>query len=271
LSKGSPPLPHLRTGKNTPIRHSSRDIRDRADEILQQAEQNGEEEKAEQQLRNHIFLGVGRAVEQYVKLRGNTTTIEAYFEEWIFGDYWKKHPRCLTEETRNILLSGAYVWDEYKQTMLNDWAAPAIQYCRALETKINYYPDSKHHYPDINKKGFNVPSGNMTLGAVETIYKLKNKDVESERDANKVRSIQTAKHNWDLCCTLVNRSGGDIPIFEAMLKQMMDEHVSYNRNEIAYGRPILQNMGQELRDAIMGHRNKPGILYRLVECLEPKR
>ena len=265
----------VRASTRDAMNQQSSDIRNQADEALKQAEENGEEEKAEQ-LRNHIFLGVGHTVEQYVKLRGNTTTIEASFEDWIFGDYWKKHPRCLAEETRNILLSGAYVWDEYKQSTLNDWAAPAIQFCRALETEIkrrlhDYYPDAKSHYPDINKIGFDVPSGNMTLGAVETIYRLKSKDINGAKDKNEAKSIQKACHNWSLCCTLVTHSGGDIPAFEAMLKQMVDEHVSHNRNEIAHGRPISQNIAQELRDAIIGRKGKPGILYRLAECLEPKK
>ncbi|HYU74509.1 MAG TPA: hypothetical protein VEL31_17705 [Ktedonobacteraceae bacterium] len=79
----------VRASTRDAMNQQSSDIRNRADETLKQAEKNGEEEKAEQ-LRNHIFLGVGRTVEQYVKLRGNTATIEAYFEEWVFGDYWKR-------------------------------------------------------------------------------------------------------------------------------------------------------------------------------------
>jgi hypothetical protein len=265
----------VRASTREAMKQQSSDIRNRADETLKQAEKNGEEEKAEQ-LRNHIFLGVGRTVEQYVKLRGNTATIEAYFEEWVFGDYWKNHPRCLAEETRNILLSGAYVWDEYKQTMLNDWAAPAIQYCRALETEIkrrlhNHYPDAKSHYPDINKMGFDMPSGNMTLGAVETIYRVKGRDLHSAKDANDTKRIKTAKHNWSLCCAIVTHSGTDIAVFEDALKQMVNEHVSHNRNQLAHGGPITQNIAQELRDTIIGRRGKPGILYRLVECLEPKK
>ncbi len=168
------------------------------------------------------------------------------------------------------------MWDEYKQTMLNDWAAPAIQYCRALETEIkrrlhDYYPDAKYHYPDIDKTGFDVPFGNMTLGAVETIYRLMVRDRKSAKDKNEEKRIQTGKNNWNLCCILVTRSGGDISAFEALLKQMVDEHVTSNRNEIAHGKPIAQSTAQELREAIIGRKGKAGILYRLVECLEPKK
>src|SRR5947209_3422212 len=261
----------IRASTRDAMQHQSSGIRNRADEALKQAEKNGEDNKAEQ-LRSHIFLGVGRTVEQYVKLRGNTALIEASFEEWIFGKYWKSHSRCLAEETRNILLSGTYVWNEYQQTTLSDWAAPAIQYCRALETEMkrrlhDYYPDPKHHYPDISKKGFNVPSGNMTLGAVETIYKLKDRHAKDTNEANR---IGMARHNWSLCCAIVTYSRADIATFETILKQMVDGHVSHNRNELAHAGPISEKIAQQLRDTIIGCRDKVGILYRLVECLEPK-
>ncbi|HVU71209.1 MAG TPA: hypothetical protein VHD63_29040, partial [Ktedonobacteraceae bacterium] len=87
----------------------SGDLRARSEEKLRQAEDAGDEAGAEQ-LRSHIFLGVGRTVEQYVQLHGNTTSIEEHFEDWIFGDYWKKHQRSLSKETRDYLLSGDYVW-----------------------------------------------------------------------------------------------------------------------------------------------------------------
>jgi hypothetical protein len=264
----------VRASTRDAMDQQSSDIRNRADDTLKQAEQNGEEEKAEQ-LRNHIFLGIGRAVEQYVKLRGNTDTIEAYFEEWIFGDYWRNHPRCLTKETRDILLSGAYVWDEYKQTALDDWAAPAVQFCRALEAEIkrrihDHYPGSKDYYTDVRQKGFDVPRENMTLGSVETIYAFKDQDLFTAHpnDKNKIRSAQ---HNWILCKAIVAHSKGDLQEFEDILRCMVNEHISHNRNKLAHGGSISQNIAQELRDTIIGRRDKPGILYRLVECLEPKR
>jgi hypothetical protein len=257
----------IRAVTSDALNQQSRDIRTRADETLRQAEQSGNEDTTEQ-LRSHIFLSVGRTVEQYVKLRGNTTTLESYFEEWIFGDYWKNHPRCLSEETRNILLSGAYVWDEHKQTTLDDWAAPAIQFCRALETEIkrrlhNYYPDQK--------SGFNVPYGNMTLGSFETIYNLKAKDPNKAKDGNEANRIKIAQHNWGLCHTIVVQSKSDIRAFEAILKRMVEENVAKNRNTLAHSGLIPQSTAQDLRDVIIGRKDKPGILCWLAEHLEPKK
>jgi hypothetical protein len=93
----------------------SSDLRTRSAEKLREAEKSGDEASAEQ-LRGHIFLGVGRTVEQYVQIHGNTTSLAENFERWIFGDYWKKHPRSLAQETRDYLLSGFYVWEEYQRS-----------------------------------------------------------------------------------------------------------------------------------------------------------
>jgi len=265
----------IRASTQDAMNKQNRDIRNQADEMLRQAEQDADEERAEQ-LRSRIFLGVGRTVEQYVKLRGNTATIEEQFEEWIFGKYWKSHPRCLAEETRNILLSGAYVWNEYKQTKLDDWAAPAIQYCRALEAEIkrrlhDYYPDPRFYYSDIRQTGFDVPSRNMTLGAIETMYQLKKRDLSSARDNNERKKIETAKHNWDLCSIIVTGSGTNIEVLEAIIQQMIDGRVSRSRNELAHGGPISETLAQQLRETILGNKNKVGLLYRLVESIEPQR
>lgn len=241
------------------LNQQSSDIRARADETLKQAEENGDEGKAEQ-LRSHIFLGVGRTVEQYVKVRGNTVTLEAYFEEWIFGEYWKDHPRCLAEETRNILLSGAYVWDEYKQTpTLKDWAAPAVQFCRALEIEIKRRLHD--HYPDPTLNGFKLPPNNphMTLGGVKFIYLNRNTKPD-------------AKHNWGLFTNIVViKSHSDINVFTDMIYDLVNKHVADNRNQLAHSSPIPQVIAQELRDAIIGRKGQTGILCWLAEHLEPKK
>ena len=247
-------------------------MRIHSDEMLQQAEQQGNEKKAEQ-LRSHIFIGVGSTIERYVKLHGDTKTTEANFEAWVFGNYWKKHQWCLSEETRNILLSGEYVWNEYQQTpTLADWAAPAIQYCRALENEIkrriyDYYPQSKELYSDVGQKGFDR---HLTLGALETICKFKDED-HLYADPEDKKKIKSAKHNWPLCKAIVITSQSDIKAFEDILRCMVTENVSYNRNELAHGGPIPQSTAQKLRDAILGYKGKIGILCWLVEYLEPKK
>jgi hypothetical protein len=168
------------------------------------------------------------------------------------------------------LLSGEYVWDEYKQTTLNDWAAPAVQFCRALEAEIkrrihDYYPSSKDYFPDVGQKGFKT----ITLGVIDIIYEFRNKDLNTADQKDKEK-IKSAQHNWPLCKAIVAHSKSDLKEFEDILRCMVEEHISQNRNHLAHGGSVSQGIAQALRDAIIGRRGKPGILYRLAECLEPK-
>ena len=162
--------------------NQSNDLRGRSDKQLRQEEANGNETRAES-MRQHIFTGIGRAVEQYVKLFANTSAIESTFEAWIFGENWKKHPRCLDEHSRNALISGEFVWQNYQETSLHDWAAPAIQFCRALEHELHRrfgYPTHDQYH--LTKSGF-------TLGTIPYAYN------NHSRDKN-------AAHNWGLLIAL---------------------------------------------------------------------
>lgn len=226
-------------------------IRGKAEEALTTAEQAGDEARAEE-LRNHVFQGVGRTVEQYVKLRGNTEAVETNFEDWVFEDYWKKHPRCLHEETRHMLLSGEYVWLEYLHANLKDWAAPAIQFCRALEKEVERRLHD--HYPH----DFRLPKSGMTLGALRTIYLGRDKYPDSI-------------HNWKLFRQIVQASHSDERTFEAVFVRLVKENVAANRNLVAHNGPVSRAIAQELHDTIIGKGGNPGILRWMAENLEPKQ
>lgn len=249
------------------LTQQSTNVRTQSDSMLRQAENVGDEARAEQ-LRSHIFLGVGRAIEQYVQVRGNTANIEAHYEEWIFGQYWKQHARSLAKETRAMLLSAAYVWDEYQRTALDDWAAPAIQYCRALEAEIKRRLHD--YYPDAAKQGFIVPRNEMTLGALEFIYLNQRKNLHQAKSKD-VQKIQEAQYNWQLCISLVRQSGTKEDEFTATIDLMFKAHVANMRNQLAHGGPIPKDVAQTLRDAIIGRRDTPGMLPWFAEHLQPKQ
>ncbi len=162
----------------------SSDLRTRQSELLQLAESRGNEVRAEE-LRRHIFTGIGRAVEQYVKLFGNTKAIEENFERWAFGPYWKQHQRSLADATRNCLVSGEQVWQNYQEITLQDWAAPAIQYCRALEHELK----RRLYHPCPNK--FKLSGAGFTLGTITSAYLRRSSDRE-------------AKNNWETFNWLVS-------------------------------------------------------------------
>jgi hypothetical protein len=92
-------------------------LREYGEEALRQVDENGDTERSEQ-LGNQILLNVGNMIEQYVRMHGDVTQQEKFFRDGLFKEYWKRHERALTEETRNILLSGEYVWDEYQVVTL---------------------------------------------------------------------------------------------------------------------------------------------------------
>jgi len=219
---------------------------------LRQAEQTGDEEQAEP-LRQQIFYGIGRAVEQYVKLRGNTDQIEEQFEHWVFGDYWQRHPRCLAPETRHILLSGEYVWHEYTQTGLDDWAAPAIQYCRALERELKRRLYTPH------QTAYKFKEHQWTFGRPIHLYQ------------NRLTGKGDDQHHWSLIQSLVAQSGSDLQQFEGLMQRICDGQIGDHRNELAHGKPVDKQQAQALREAILGKRNQPGILYCLAELVQPAR
>src|SRR5438132_13225305 len=63
-----------------------------------------------------------------------------------------------------MLVSGEYVWHEYADNALDDWAAPAIQYCRALEFEVRRR--LYHHAPS----SFKLTRAGWTLGVLKHLY-----------------------------------------------------------------------------------------------------
>jgi hypothetical protein len=242
------------------LQKKSNGVRTRNDEQLSRAEESGDEEKAEA-LRKQIFESVGGAMEHYVKAHGDTQPIEDSFKRWIFRSYWDEEKRSLAQEARHMLVSGEYVWYEYSKTELNDWAAPAIQYCRALEFEVRRRIYKHHPAPPKgappDPAAFKVGGAGWTLGSLGALY--------YNRNSPKGDFI----HNWKLIRTLLNGAGCDYDEFIRQLKRLMDNDVIVYRNHLAHGEPIAQNVAKALRETIIGDGGQPGILCWLVEHLEP--
>ncbi len=237
------------------------DLRRRNYEQLRQAEEAGNDAKAEQ-MRTQIFNGVGGAVEQYVRLRGNTQPIADKFK-WIFGaDYWEQGPRALAVETRNMLLSGEYVWYEYSEAALHDWAAPAIQYCRALEFEVRrriykHHPAPRKGDPP-DPSAFKVNAAGWTLGSLLALY--------YQRNAPK----GDFAHNWAILQGVLAQAGCDKDEFLTLLRRIVNERVVEHRNLLAHGEPVAQDIAKALRSAITGEGGQqPGILCWLSSHLDP--
>lgn len=145
-----------------------------------------------------------------------------------------------------MLLSGEYVWREYQHSDLKDWAAPAIQFCRALEREVERRLHD--HYPD----KFILPKAGMTLGALKSIYLYRGK-------------YQDASTNWQLFMHIAQASRCNPDAFKAIFARLVNEKVADHRNAVAHNNPISREIAQQLHDAIIGKGGKPGILRWMAE------
>lgn len=171
---------------------------------------------------------------------------EDQFESWIFGRYWKQHACSLAETTRHALISGEYVWGNSQDAELKDWAAPAIQYCRALEYELKrrLYNPCPSHYP-ANKLGF-------TLGTVVFAYR------EQQAKATAI---------WGIFLSLVRQSGSNTDEFEDLIQRIVSGKVKEKRNTLAHGGAITQDMAQALWEIVIGDRHTPGVLCWLADFM----
>ena len=238
----------VRVTTHDELSNASRTLRARSDEQLTDAEERGEDARAEQ-LRQRIFAGIGRTVEQYVRIYGNTRTIEENFERWIFGPYWQQHPRSLDQATRNALISGEHVWQDAQEVALQDWAAPAVQYCRALEFELK-----RRFYAPCPQK-YSPGGAGFTLGTLPYAYTRRATDPK-------------AQATWNVFLWRISAAGSDPAAFERVVERMTAEHIKEKRNALAHGGTIGREVAASLRESIIGDRSRPGVLCWIVEHID---
>ena len=238
----------LRVVTQEELEHQCQMWRTRSNELLKAAEQIGDDIRAER-IREQIFTGIGQAVEQYVSLFGNTTHIEETFREWVFGRYWQVDARSLSETTRRSLLSGEHIWENYRTAnVLQDWAAPAIQYCRTLEFELKrrLYAPIEHAYA-FGPTGF-------TLGKITHAYTHRSMSASD-------------RATWNTMLSRIAPEQRDE--FEHIVQRMSQENVHGKRNQLAHGEAISKEVAASLRDIVIGRINQPGILRWLAEHVAP--
>ncbi|MBX0331294.1 hypothetical protein K2Z83_26955 [Oscillochloris sp. ZM17-4] len=245
------------------------ELRHAAERALSAAERGGDEEHTEQ-LRAQIFAGVGRAVEQYVKLRGNTEAIREHFEQWVFGEHWAAHPWSLGEDVREMLVSGEYVWQEYKQLgdQLTDWAAPAVQFCRALERELKRRLFVTAEWKQYKIKG---PYG-WTMGTPLHAYRHGPGYVVEDGQERNVNG----PHNWQVMCAYLRQSAIDDAAyataeaaFATIIAGLAAIRIDDLRNKLAHGGPVSRESAAQIRAAVIGSRQHIGALCWATAHLRP--
>lgn len=258
--------------RNLNLEDLEQQIRRLCERNSEELEQVKDEDSAEIES-TRVLAKISNIIQQYVKFRGgNTLQQEKYFRR-VFGGYWEKQARCLSSDTRNMLLSGEYVWDEYQNTELKDWAAPAVQYCRALEREIkrrvyDYYPRFHNGRRGERQRSFDRE---LTLGTVETIVSFKDKDLRNARSGDYANKIASAQRNWALFEEITRSSGANPDDLEEILWRMVNANVAQIRNRLAHGEHIERRDAEKLRDIILGENEEIGILHWLVGHLDPKQ
>jgi hypothetical protein len=237
---------------------------------LSEAERQQHEERAEQ-LRAQILAGVGRAVEQYVRQRGNTEAIREHFEQWVFGDHWANHPWCLTEDVRAMLLSGEYVWQEYQQLgdQLADWAAPAVQYCRALERELK-----RRLFIHAQWKQYKIKHQyGWTLGTPLHAYKHRE---GLDRSGAATPHAQHGQHNWKVMCSYLKQGSADEAAYEAtetafaaMFAKLVAIALDDLRNQLAHGGAVSRETATLIRSAVIGSRQHTGAIIWTTTHVRP--
>lgn len=235
------------------------DLRTQSDGQLRQAERDGHEEQAEQ-IRQQVFERVGLATELYAKTRGNLRVHEGMFEKWVFGSYWKGHVRALSQAARDMLLSGEFVWHEYDKVELADWAAPAVQYCRALEYEIRRRIYNHHPAAPNDANAFRVTGAGWTLGTMDRLYRLYLRP-------NGLRGDDA--HNWRILTGIVGQAGCSVQDFTAMLTCLHNEQIVSLRNDLAHGEAVQQAIAARLRERIICTQQQEGLLSWIVTRLDP--
>jgi hypothetical protein len=214
------------------------------------------DDPAAEQARAQLLQTIGELTETYVKLtRADTAQTEHTLREWVFGEYWSTtaSARGLALDARNMLISGEYVWLQFQGGTVEDWAACAVQYMRALEYEIHRRIYAPCGEALVTRDGLPMLARQFTLGTVVFLYR--------DRDKNT---------NWQ---TVLDRVAQPSGIDQAALRQLIIDinSIKDDRNKVAHTEHVNAALAQKIRSAVLGKQGEPGILYRLITQLQPAR
>jgi hypothetical protein len=211
-----------------------------------------------EQIRSGQIEALGKLVDSYRALnQPDVQRIEALLR-WPFGRYWSntdEPKRGLPEEVRNMLISGEFVWDEFHSTTIQDWAACAVQYVRAVEYELKrrIYDRCGHPSALVNRRGEPLQPREFTFGTVNHAYQKRNRP----------------HPNWSV---ILQRAAGPCQADARQFEQVIGDIVKLHqlRNMIAHSEQISQATATMVHDVTIGNpqQNRQGALPRLVAMLD---
>jgi hypothetical protein len=232
-------------------------------ELLQDKFTAQDESAEADEARSRLLNAIGELTEAYFKFKQPPTLdIEEKLKAYFADEYWQQSretPRGLPKAVRHMLISGEYVRSELKGVGIQDWAACAVQYVRALEVELKRRlyetsgDPSKLLVKDYKKQEY-VPmkSNRFTFGTVTTAYQKR----------------PNHKHWQVFLSEAVVKSGADAAEFEELIGFVDD--IRQHRNNIAHGARISENIAEGVRERVLRKTgtNDKGVLPRLVMMLD---
>jgi hypothetical protein len=126
-------------------------------------------EEAEQ-ARNAVIEAIGQLGDSFIKYRNpQFGPIEESLRKGSLRRYWLTDPNAIAQKSRDMLLSGEYIWYDMGETQVPDWAACAVQHLRALENELHrrFYLPARSELMFNNKP---MKPTKFTFGSIVNIY-----------------------------------------------------------------------------------------------------
>jgi hypothetical protein len=225
---------------------------------LRQSSTPDDESPEAEVLRAALLQTMGELTENYVSWRQPDAMLAQIEEKlsWAFGALWRaeEHARGLPEDVRHMLLSGEYVWNEFQQAGVQDWAACAVQYVRALERELHRRLYARCGTPsELVYYGMPMQPYQFTFGSLSRAFRK--------------RHLAEPDPNWRvLVWYAAERSGADMAAFEALIADVT--RLRKNRNKIAHSQRIGRSIAGTVRQAVLGSPGEAGVLRRFIDMLD---
>jgi hypothetical protein len=212
-----------------------------------------DESEAAESVRHALFDSIGELTETYIKLSRADTAQVVQVLQWALAPYWHDahHPHGLPLVVRNMLVSGEYVWLDFQRSSVEDWAACAVQFVRALEHEMHRRIYGPCGDALLTKDGTPMQPAQFTFATPFFSY------AQGKRNGNRR--------------TLVEKVAVPSGLTEAELWQLFQdiEKLRPDRNTIAHTNAVDKTLAARVHDAIIGHPGAPGLLHRLLALKPP--
>ncbi len=219
---------------------------------LRRPAEDDETDEAEH-ARHALFAAIGELTETYIKLSRADTAQIALTLEWALAPYWRddQHLHGLPATVRTMLVSGEYVWHDFQGSSVEDWAASAVQFVRALEHEMQRRIYEPCGAALLAQDGAPMQPKQFTFATPYFSYAL-------------------GKHNGNRQ-TLADRVAMPSGLTEAELWQLFQdiEKLRIDRNAIAHTDAVDKALAARVHAAVIGSPGAPGLLRRLLALKPP--